>query len=186
MFRYAPSEKFECLGDGGVIVTNSDELHKRLVITQSWLGQSRYLSGICLQLDALQAIVGKHLIKNIDHITQCRIDNATYFDRELGSIPEITIPPRNLNAKQVFHLYVIRAERRDELQRYLIDQGIDAKIHYPVPMHLQLRLSEYGYKDGDFPVAEAICKSVISLPVHEFITPEQQAFVVEKVKQFYR
>ena len=67
----------------------------------------------------------------------------------------------------------------------MIDHGIDAKIHYPVPMHLQPAAKEYGYKEGDFPVTESICNSVISLPVHEFIRPEQREFVVEKIKEFY-
>ena len=71
------------------------------------------------------------------------------------------------------------------MQLFLIEHGIDAKIHYPVPMHLQPAAKEFGYKKGDFPIAEAICNSAISLPVHEFITPEQREFMIEKITEFY-
>lgn len=187
-FSMHPLKNLNVWGDGGVIVTNSKELHDRLVLLRNHGLVNRDLCEVFAynsRLDTLQAIVGKHLIRQVDHITQTRIDNATYFDEQLSAIPQITIPTRNSETKQVFHIYVIRAEKRNELQRFLMDKGVDAKIHYPVPMHLQPAAKEYGYKEGDFPVAEATCKSVISLPVHEFITQEQREFVVEQVKQFY-
>ena len=87
--------------------------------------------------------------------------------------------------KQVFHIYVIRAKQRDSLKEYLINNGIDAKVHYPIPMHLQPAAKSFGYSEGDFPVSEMICKEVISLPVHEFITKDQVDFVIQKVKEFY-
>jgi dTDP-3-amino-2,3,6-trideoxy-4-keto-D-glucose/dTDP-3-amino-3,4,6-trideoxy-alpha-D-glucose/dTDP-2,6-dideoxy-D-kanosamine transaminase len=188
-FSMHPLKNLNVWGDGGMIVTNSKELHDRLILLRNHGLVNRDLCEVFAynsRLDTLQAIVGKHLIRQVDHITQTRIDNATYFDEQLTAIPQITIPARHSETKQVFHIYVMRAEKRNELQRFLVDQGVDAKIHYPVPMHLQPAAKEYGYKEGDFPVAEAICKSVISLPVHEFITQEQREFVVEKVKQFYQ
>jgi len=188
-FSMHPLKNLNVWGDGGLIATNSKQLHERLVLLRNHGLVNRDLCEVFAynsRLDTLQAIVGKHLIRKVDHITQSRIDNATYFDEQLSSIPQITIPTRNPETKQVFHIYVIRAEKRNELQHFLMDQGVDAKIHYPVPMHLQPAAKEYGYKEGDFSVAEAICKSVISLPVHEFITQEQRKFVVELVKQFYQ
>ena len=113
-------------------------------------------------------------------------NNAHFFDKGLSEIPEITIPKRYPDAKHVFHIYVVRAENRDELQKYLIENGIDAKIHYPIPMHLQPAARNLSYKEGDFPVCEKICKSVISLPVHEFITRKQREYVVKKIKEFYK
>ena len=86
----------------------------------------------------------------------------------------------------MFHIYVIRTEKRDELRNYLIKNGIDAKIHYPIPMHLQPAAKNYGYTDGDFPNTEKICKSVLSLPVHEFITEKQRAFIVKTIKNFFQ
>ena len=115
-----------------------------------------------------------------------KVNEDSFFDEKLSSISAITIPSRFLNAKQVFHIYVIRTKKRDELRKYLIDNGIDAKIHYPIPMHLQPAAKEFGYKEGDFPNAELTCKSVLSLPVHEFISKEQQDYVIQKIKNFFK
>ena len=188
-FSMHPLKNLNIWGDGGMIVTNSKKLHDQLILLRNHGLINRDLCGIFAynsRLDTIQAIVGKHMIRKIDYITQKRIENAKYFDEHFSAIPQITIPPRYLDAKHVFHIYVIRAKQRNELQQFLIERGIDAKIHYPVPMHLQPAAREYGYKEGEFPVAEEICKSVISLPVHEFITPDQRTFVVDQVKEFYK
>ena len=86
---------------------------------------------------------------------------------------------------QVYHIYTVRAQHRNELVDYLQQRAIDAKIHYPIPMHLQPAAKAYGYRRGDFPVCEAVCDSVLSLPVHEFITEEQIGRVVAAIKEFY-
>jgi dTDP-4-amino-4,6-dideoxygalactose transaminase len=125
------------------------------------------------------------MLDKLPEITERRRQNATSYDRLLRSIPQIQVPPRRDDVKHVFHLYIVRADRRDELQQHLIAAGIDAKVHYPKPMHLQPAASDLGHERGDFPVAEAVCDSVLSLPVHEFITAEQIEHVVEKVRQFY-
>jgi dTDP-4-amino-4,6-dideoxygalactose transaminase len=80
---------------------------------------------------------------------------------------------------------VVRAKRRNELKKYLNQNGIDAKVHYPIPMHLQPAAKKFGYKKGDFPVSEMVCDTVISLPVHEFVTNEQIDYVVSKIRDFY-
>ena len=137
------------------------------------------------RLDSIQGIVANHLLKKINHITKSRIKNAEKYDQSLSEIEQISIPFRSKHVKHVYHLYVVRAERRDELKQFLNQNGVDAKIHYPVPMHLQPAAKKYGYKMGDFPICENICDQVISLPVHEFITDGQIDFVVSKIKDFY-
>ena len=114
-----------------------------------------------------------------------RIRNANFFDKELSTVKEVIIPERHVDNKQVFHLYVIRVKERDKLQKFLTENGIDAKIHYPIPMHLQPASKDFGYSEGDFPLTEKICKEILSLPVHEFITEEQTQFTVAKIKEFY-
>ena len=103
----------------------------------------------------------------------------------MSKIPQITIPNRSKYIKQVYHIYVVRAERRNDLKKYLNQNGVDAKVHYPIPMHLQPAAKQYGYKMGDFPVCEMVCDSVISLPVHEFVTIVQIDYVVSKIRDFY-
>ena len=90
------------------------------------------------------------------------------------------------NIKQVFHIYSIKVKKRNKLIKYLNQNGIDAKIHYPIPMHLQPAAKKYNYKIGDFPITEKICKNVISLPVHEYISNKQQQYIVNKIKRFYK
>lgn len=187
-FSMHPLKNINVWGDGGFIITNSKEMHDKLVLLRNhglinrdecavWAYNSR--------LDSLQAIVGNHLLEKVGQITNQRIENATFFDQGLSQIPQITIPYRDPEIKQVFHIYVIRAERRDELQKFLVENGVDAKVHYPIPMHLQPAAEKWGYKKGDFPNAEKICDSVLSLPVHEFIAPKQREYIIEKIKEFY-
>jgi len=103
----------------------------------------------------------------------------------LRSIPQIRTPRRDADKRAVYHFYTVSCELRDELQKHLIERGVDAKVHYPIPMHLQPAAAAFGHKPGDFPVTEARATRALSLPVHEFITREQQDFVVETIGMFY-
>ncbi len=188
-FSMHPLKNLNVWGDGGVIVTNNEDLKARLSLMRNHGLLNRDECAIFSynsRLDTLQAIVANHLLEKIKHITDSRISNAHFFDAELSKIPQIKIPPRDPLQKEVFHIYVIQAKNRDGLKKFLIEKGIDAKIHYPIPMHLQPAAKEFGYKRGDFPVCEHVCDNVISLPVHEFITREQQNYVVKAVQEFYK
>ena len=187
-FSMHPLKNLNVWGDGGIIVTNNKELHDKLVLLRNHGLRDRDICDVFAynsRLDTLQAIVGNHYIKKIDHITDMRIKNAHFYDKELSDISQIEIPSRSPDVKQVFHLYCIRVRERDDLQKYLINNGIDAKVHYPIPMHLQPAAKDFGYAEGDFPITEKLCKEVLSLPVHEFITEEQMVFTVQKIKEFY-
>jgi len=183
-----PLKNLNVWGDGGMIATNSKELYSKLMLLRNHGLVDRDLCEVFAynsRLDTLQAIVGKHLLMRIDEITNARIQNANYFDKHLSNIPGIIVPERPPKSMQVFHIYVIQFEQREELQKFLIKNGIDAKIHYPVPMHLQPAARKYNYKEGDFPIVESICKSVLSLPVHEYISSNDREFVVKNIIDFY-
>lgn len=187
-FSMHPLKNLNVWGDGGYIITNSKEMHDKLVLLRNHGLINRdecVMFSYNSRLDSIQAIVANHLLQKIDHITDSRIANAAHYDQLLAQIPQVSIPPRSKDVKQVYHIYVVRAESRDELKKYLVENGIDAKIHYPIPMHLQPAAKTYGYKRRDFPVCEAVCDSVISFPVHEFITNEHIDYIVSKVKKFY-
>ena len=180
--------KRQVWGDGGYLVTDSDEIHERMLLLRNHglVGRDECAEfAYNSRLDTLQAIVANHLLDKLEVITESRIANSLYFDSQLAEVDEITIPDRPNDTRQVYHLYVVRAQRRDELKDYLQSCGIDAKIHYPVPMHLQPAARKFSYSRGDFPVTEEICQTVVSLPVHEFITREQQDYTVSKIKDFY-
>ncbi len=187
-FSMHPLKNLNVWGDGGYVITDSEEMYSQLALLRNHGLVSRDECAVFAynsRLDSIQAIVASHLLDKIRDITDARIANAASFDELLRSIPQITIPARPSNVRQVHHIYVVRAERRDQLQKHLVEKGIDAKIHYPIPMHLQPAARSYGYRVGDFPVCEAVCDSVLSLPVHEYISFDQISCVVEEIKAFY-
>jgi len=188
-FSFHPLKNLNVWGDGGIATTDSEALADKLRLLRNHGLMNRDECAVFAynsRLDTVQAVVARHLLQKLDQITASRIANAAYFDKVLADVAEIVVPTREGWIKQVYHLYIVRAERRDELQRFLVHNGVDAKVHYPIPMHLQPAAREFGYKAGDFPVCERIVRSVLSLPVHEFITRAQQERVAELIRRFYR
>lgn len=188
-FSFHPLKNLNVWGDGGIIATNSDQLadQLRLLRNHGLAGRDECrVFAYNSRLDTIQAVVARHLLdKRIDNITESRISNAEYYDNGLKNVAQVTISFREPNVKAVYHLYQLLCERRNELQNYLIAEGVDAKIHYPIPMHLQPAAEFLGHKKGDFPVTENIADNILSLPVHEFITREQQDKVITLIKIFY-
>ena len=188
-FSLHPLKNLNVWGDGGVIVTDSKELRDRLILLRNHGLKNRdevQIFGYNSRLDTLQAVVGNYLIKDMEEITRTRIKWAVKLDSALADLKAyITIPERKSNRRYVFHLYMLMVKDRDELLDYLIEKGIEAKIHYPIPLHLQEAIRGLGYKEGDFPVAEAQAKSVITLPVHQHLTEEQIDYMIECIHDFY-
>ncbi len=187
-FSFHPLKNLNVWGDGGIITTNSDKLADklRLMRNHGLVGRDEcHIFSYNSRLDTIQAVVARHLLGKINHITESRVAHAKYFDRELSSVSQIIIPNRDDNIYQVFHIYSISCQRRNELKNYLIENGVDAKVHYPIPMHLQPAANYLDHRKGDFPIAERIADSTISLPVHEFITRDQQDHVIKLIKDFY-
>lgn len=189
-FSLHPLKNLNIWGDGGLIVTRSKELCEKLRLYRNHGMATRdeiaFWSHNC-RLDTLQAVVANRLIKQVHFITDQRIANAKKYDESFADLPEyIQIPPRRANVKQVFHTYVIRVKDRDRLYAYLIEKSIDVKIHYPIPLHLQKAASGLGYKEGDFPVCEEDCRTIITLPVHQHLQPGDVDYVIDCVRAFYR
>lgn len=189
-FSLHPLKNLNVWGDGGVVVTNSEEIRDRLILLRNHGLKNRdeaELFGYNSRLDSLQAVVGNYLIKKIDEITETRIKWARKFDSSLSELRDfITIPKRHPHKRYVFHLYMIMVKDRDRLLYYLIENGIEAKVHYPIPLHLQPAATNLGYKKGTFPVTEFQCNSIITLPVHQHLDEDQIDYVIEKIKEFYR
>lgn len=188
-FSLHPLKNLNVWGDGGIIITNSEELYENLLLLRNHGLKNRdevTIFGYNSRLDSLQAIVGNHLMKDIETITAKRIEWAGRIDLGLSDLNNyITIPERKPDRRYVYHLYMLIVKDRDRLLTYLIDQGIEAKIHYPIPLHLQEAARSLGYKEGDFPVTEAQCKSTITLPVHQHLQKEHIDYMIEKIKRFY-
>jgi dTDP-4-amino-4,6-dideoxygalactose transaminase len=103
----------------------------------------------------------------------------------LKDLGEVITPTKHPNATHVYHLYVIRTERRDELQEYLKEKGIGTLIHYPIPPHLQEAYSDLGYKRGDFPIAEELAQTSLSLPIWPGMKISQVEFIASEIKKFF-
>ena len=188
-FSLHPLKNLNVWGDGGVIVTRSAELYEKLRLFRNHGLATRdeiVKFGHNSRLDSLQAVIAKRLLDQADSITEKRIANASRFDEALADLGEyMTIPHCRPNVKQVFHTYVIRVKDRDALLAYLLKNEIEAKVHYPIPLHLQEAAKYLGYKPGDFPVCEEHCRTIITLPVHQHLTPEEIDYVIEHVRKFY-
>ena len=187
-FSLHPLKNLNAWGDGGFICTDDKAIEEKLRLMRNHGLESRdscVLFGYNSRLDTLQAVVANHLLLKLPNLTKKRIKNAHMLDKMLGKIKQISLPLRSKEINEVFHLYCFQAKNRDELVEFLISNGIDAKKHYPIPMHLQKAATYLGYKKGDFPIAERLADSTISLPVHEFVTPEQIEKMGNLVRSFY-
>jgi aminotransferase EvaB len=141
-----------------------------------------------MRIQPLQAIVALHGMKELDNIIAKRNKNATYLDKLLNNdrLKEfVKIPVRNKKNYETQSLYMGLFEDRDDLIKYLIKNGIEAKIHYPIPLHLQEAAKQYGYKKSDFPISENQAHKLVTLPIHQYINNEQIEYMYETINNYY-
>ena len=185
-----PLKNLNVWGDGGFIVTNKKKLAEKLFLIRNHGLKNRNnveIFGYNSRLDTIQAVVANYKMKNkLDNITNKRIKNSIMLDKLLSKNKNITLVKRLKHLKEVFHLYHINVKKRDKLQEYLIKNKIDAKVHYPIPIHLQKAAKFLKYKKGDFPIAEKLANTSLSLPVHEFIKKHHVEHVVKTIEKFYQ
>lgn len=187
-FSLHPLKNLNVWSDGGVIVTNSKKLDHKLRLLRNHGLRNRdeiEVLGYNSRLDTIQAVVGNWLIPQTKDIAKKRIQNANYYDHHLSKISHITIPPRPKNMRIVYHLYIVFAKKRDKLLQYCIDKGIEAKIHYPVPLYQQKGLKHLSYKKGDFPVTDFHSKNIITFPVDQHMLKKELDYVIKTVQKFY-
>ena len=188
-FSLHPLKNLNVWGDGGIITTRSEDMAKKLRLLRNHGLINRdevEIFGGNSRLDTLQAVVGNLLIDKTEWITRKRIENANKYDEAFSGMENvIEIPKRRKGVRHVYHLYIVRVKKRDELLRNLNDRGVEAKIHYPIPVHLQKAAKYLGYKKGDFPKAESDADSIITLPAHQHLTEEEIDYTIETVKEFY-
>lgn len=188
-FSLHPLKNINVWSDGGIIVTDDEDLYNKLILLRNHGLRNRdevEIMGYNSRLDTFQAVVGNWILPKAKEISDSRISNASYLDAGLSKIKQIIIPPRLINYRIVYHLYIIFAERRDELLNFCQDEGIEAKIHYPIPMYLQPALKHLGHKKGDFPETDRHCDEIITFPCDQHLTLEQLNFIIETVTNFYK
>lgn len=181
---FFPSKNLGCYGDGGAIFTNSDKLAEEIACIANHGAKVKYyheMVGVNSRLDTIQAAILLVKLKELDNYGAARNQAAKYYDMELADIKQVQIPARVDYSSHVFHQYTLKVEKRDELKEFLASKGVPAMIYYPVGMH-----NQQPYKtDGNFPVSDMLCKSVLSLPMHTELKEEQQAYIVAAIKEFY-
>jgi len=188
-WSFYPGKNLGAWGEAGAITTNNDEIHHKAKILRDHGSGKKYfhdLIGYNYRMSEFQAAVLNVKMKHIQQWTERRRVNAQFYDLRLAATEGVMTPAELKNVLHVYHLYVIRAERRDELQDYLKGNGIGVGMHYPVPLHLTQAYAHLGYKRGDFPVAEKLADEILSLPMFPELTEEQIDYVCKKIKDFLK
>jgi dTDP-4-amino-4,6-dideoxygalactose transaminase len=188
---FFPSKNLGCYGDGGAIFTNDDRLAEKLRYTVNHGMKVRYYHdeiGVNSRLDSIQAAILRIKLRRLDEYAQARNKAADFYDNAFINNSRIKTPVRSQNSTHVFHQYtlVLKDIHRDKLQQYLQSKEIPAMIYYPVPMHLQKAYLDPRYKEGDFPISEMLCSSVISLPMHTELDEEQLKYITSNILEFLK
>ena len=189
---FYPTKNLGALGDAGALVTNDDallELCRKLRIHGSGYTYYHERVGGNFRIDALQAAILSIKLRHLEAWTRERRTRAARYTELIaaaGLAPEHIRPPQEINGRHVYHQYVLRARRRDELIAFLKERQIGAGVYYPLPLHLQTCFAGLGHKPGDFPHAEQAAAEVVALPIYPELTNAQQQTVVHALTAFYR
>lgn len=188
-FSFYPGKNLGAYGDAGCIITNDDELASkcRMYANHGALKKHQHqIEGINSRLDGLQAAILTAKLPHIIKWTEQRIANAALYNDKLNGISQIVCPVVRPNSKHSYHLYIIRAERRDELQAYLKENGIDTAIHYPTALPLLPAYKYLGVTAADYPVADVLQREMLSLPMYPELQEEAITYVCEAIRSFYK
>lgn len=185
---FYPGKNLGGLGDGGAITTNDPILAEKVMMLRNYGSKKKYhhdIVGFNMRLDEIQAAFLDVKLTKIDKWNHARRTIADYYCKHLQDVREIVLPGIIANASHVFHLFVILADKRDNLQKYLSNHGIATAIHYPIPPFLQPAYDTLNIKQGAFPNAEKMAKQCLSLPIWPGMTEEMVVTVADSIKGFY-
>lgn len=185
-FSFYPSKNLGAFGDGGAIVTDDKELAKAVKMYRNYGSEKRYYNkvvGVNSRLDELQAGL---LRVRLSHMDELEKERQAIGERYLAEIknPAVKLPLLRQDCNHIWHQFVLRCTRRDELQAYLEEKGIGTIIHYPIPPHLAEAYAYLGFKEGDFPMTEKLAKEVLSIPMYNGMTAKEQDYVIAAVNEF--
>jgi len=185
-FSLHPLKILNAVGDGGVITTDDCALRDYLVKARNHGLKGRdecEFWSLNSRLDTLQAAMLLVKLRRLDETIASRRAMASFYGERLADL--VTVPVERPGDLPVYQTYVIQCQRRDELQQHLQERGVDSKVHYPLPIHLQQAARELGYRPGDFPVTERLSSTILSLPIHPELSGDQLQHVVDSVREFY-
>lgn len=187
-FSFYPAKNLGGYGDGGILVTNNENIANRVKMLRNYGQKEKYhhlFIAYNRRLDTLQAAVLRVKLRRLDEWNQARRRNAQLYSQLLANTDVVT-PMEASYARHVYHLYIVRAQDRESLREYLQSRGVSTGIHYPIPIHLQEVYRYLGYQRGDFPITEGYAKEIFSLPMYPELTEEQIQYVVQAINDFER
>jgi dTDP-4-amino-4,6-dideoxygalactose transaminase len=188
-FSFYPGKNLGAWGEAGAAVTSNDTLAEKMFKIRNHGGTKKYehdVIGGNFRMEEFQGAVLSVKLRYLDDWNEARRRNAQLYREHLSGIKEVSLPKEAPYGRHVYHLYVIRAEKTDELQQYLSSKGIDTLIHYPIPIHLQNAYKSLGHKIGDFPVTEKVSKEILSLPMFPELSHEEIEYVCKNIRDFFR
>ncbi len=189
-FSFYPSKNIGAFGDAGAVYTKNKEQFEKLSMLRNYGQSKRYhhdVIGINSRFDEIQAAIMQCRLPYLKEWNARRKQIADRYTQGLSDLSQVLKTPiTHPDNEHVFHLYVIQVEEREQLQAYLLDNGIQALIHYPIPAHLQKAYAYLGYKTGTLPVCEHAAKRILSLPIYPELTDEQVDFVISTIHNFFR
>jgi len=191
-FSFYPSKNMTVLGDGGMVTTNDETIAGQVAKIRDQGRSSEYehdIMGYTARMNTVNAAIGRAQLKHLREWNDRRRVIADSYFRSLTDLtPSIRLPPRpSKDVEPVYHQFVIRSEKRDQLRGYMRDKGVQCNIHYPIPIHLQpLYMSTFGYAGKTFPRSELMARECLSLPMHPFLTDDDVNYVSEQMTAFFR
>lgn len=187
-FSFYPTKNLGAFGDGGMVVTNNEEIYKKIRLLRMYGEIGRYNSiilGRNSRLDEIQAAILHTKLKHVDKWNTQRRKIASLYCRAMAGLDSIQLPAEFPFAKHVYHLYVIRTKKRDLLKEYLSKKGIGTGVHYPVSVHLVYSFRYLGYKAGDFPEAEKASGDILSLPMYPELGMSDISEITSEINSFF-
>jgi dTDP-4-amino-4,6-dideoxygalactose transaminase len=187
-FSFYPGKNLGAFGDGGAVTTNDATLAEKVRVLRNYGSPVRYQHdelGENSRLDTVQAVVLSAKLPHLERWNTCRRQIAAGYTEGLAGMEALRLPRVNEYAEHVFHLYVVRTDRRDELMACLQENDIGCIIHYPIPIHLQTAYASMGWNSGDFPFSEKAADEILSLPISPTMTHGQVDYVVAVIKEFF-
>lgn len=188
-FSFFPSKNLGAFGDAGMCVTADPAIAAKIRALRMHGSERKYyhdIVGFNSRLDALQAAVLRVKLPYLDSWSEGRQRNASLYRSLFAGQPAVTLPcSKDYQTRHIYNQFVIRVERRDQLQQYLKESGIGSEIYYPLPIHLQRCFADLGYRSGDMPVSEQLARDSLALPIYPELTAEQLTHVVNTIGAFY-
>ena len=185
-FSFYPAKNLGAYGDGGMVVTSDYGVAQYVEMARNYGQREKYyhaIQGHNCRLDTLQAAVLRVKLRYLEERNRARRQHARLYQRLLETAG-VTVPAVAPYAEPVWHLFVIRSQRREALRAYLANARIATGIHYPIPIHLQEAYRDLGYHKGDFPVAERCAEQILSLPMYPELRPEMIEYVAGEISDF--